>query len=105
MGDKLINACPYRVQNVFVFKYNFDQFSCVLVVLLFIDPPKMNEPFLGITTRRLAKINGNTDIFFSSIYCSDIYQPNFSIANSIGKHRRKYIVSIYRGNHNRKRWN
>jgi hypothetical protein len=38
--------------------------------------------------------------FFSLIYCCNIYQPNFFIVNFISKYRQKYIIGIYRENHN-----
>jgi hypothetical protein len=54
--------------------------------------------WLWITIRKLTNTNGNTDRFFTSVFYDDFYRPNLSIANSICKHRQKYIVDIYWGN-------
>lgn len=62
--------------------------------------------FSVITTKKLVDTNGNTDRFFSLIFCCYIYWTNFSsITKPISKYQQKYVVGVYRGNHNRNRRN
>jgi hypothetical protein len=45
------------------------------------------------------------DFFYWYFIYGDIYQLNFFIVNSIGKHRRKYIIDIYQENRSQNRKN
>jgi len=46
-----------------------------------------------------------TDFFSRYFIYGDIYQSNFFIVNSIGKHRQKYIIGIYQENRSQNRKN
>ena len=55
------------------------------------------------TTIKLVNRNGNTNRIFLSVNCQEFFLTGYALAVSIGKHRCKYSLGLYRDNYNEKK--